>query len=102
MTRITETLLDQMGGAWKISAMTGAQIVTGETFALLVFKKQTGARKLTHLKVEYNEGTDTYDIFTSRMSRKTFQHVDTGCIGDVYAEDLKRTCEELTGLYFTL
>lgn len=102
MTTITSTLLDQLGGAHRIAAMTGAQIVTGETYALLVFKKQTGARKLTHLKVEYNEGTDTYDIFTSRMSRKTYQFTDTGCLGDIYAEDLKRICEELTGLYFTL
>ena len=101
MTEITETLLDHMGGANRIAVMTGAQIVTGEIFALLVFKKQTGARKFTHLKVQYNEGTDTYDIFTSRMSRKTYQNTDTGILGDVYAEDLKRVCEELTGLCFT-
>ena len=102
MTEITETLLNQMGGANRIAVMTGAQIVTSEIYAMLVFKKQTGARKLTHLKVQYNEGTDTYDIVTSRMSRKTYQNTDTGCLGDVYAEDLKRVCEELTGLYFTL
>jgi hypothetical protein len=102
MTNTTATLLDQLGGASRISAMTGAQIVVDKAHALLVFKKQTGGSKFTHLKVQYNEITDTYDVFTSRMSRKTFQFADTGSIIDVNAADLKRTCETLTGMFFSL
>lgn len=102
MTSTTTTLLEQLGGANRIAAMTGAQIVTGKTYALLVFKKQTGALKFTHFKVEYNEGTDAYDIFTSRMSRKTYQHTDTGSVADIQAESLKQVCEVMTGLHFSL
>jgi hypothetical protein len=102
MTHITETLIDQMGGAWKISAMTGAQIVTDTASATLVFKKQTGAKKITHLKVSYNQGTDLYDLQGFKYNRKTFACPEVLSIAGIYAEDLKRTCEELTGLYFTL
>ena len=98
----TETLLNQMGGAWKISAMTGAQIVTDAAAATLVFKKQTGAKKITHLKVSYNQGTDLYDLQGFKYNRKTFACPEVLSLSGVYAEDLKRTCEELTGLYFTL
>ena len=102
MTTTTETLLNQMGGACKISAMTGAQIVTDTAAATLVFKKQAGAKKITHLKVSYNEGTDFYDLQGFKYNRKTLQCLEVMSLSGIYAEDLKRTCEELTGLYFTL
>ena len=102
MTTTTETLLNQMGGAWKISAITGAQIVTDTAAATLVFKKQAGAKKITHLKVSYNEGTDLYDLQGFKYNRKTLQCTEVMSLSGIYAEDLKRTCEELTGLYFTL
>jgi len=102
MTTATETLLNQMGGAWKISAMTGAQIVTETAAATLVFKKQSGAKKITHLKVSYNQVTDLYDLQGFKYNRKTFACPEVLAIAGICAEDLKRTCEELTGLYFTL
>ena len=102
MTTTTETLLNQMGGACKISAMTGAQIMTDTAAATLVFKKQAGAKKITHLKVSYNEGTDLYDLQGFKYNRKTLQCPEVMSLSGIYAEDLKRTCEELTGLYFTL
>ena len=102
LTEVTETLLNQMGGAWKIIAMTGAKIVTDTAAATLVFKKQTGEKKLTHLKVTYNNGTDLYDIQGFKYNRKTLACPEVVALSGIYAEDLKRTCEELTGLYFTL
>jgi hypothetical protein len=102
MTTVTETILDQMGGAWKISAMTGAQIVTDTAAATLVFKKQAGTRKITHLKVSYNEVTDLYDLQGFKYNRKTFACPEVLSLSGVYAANLKQTCEELTGLYFTL
>ena len=102
MTTITEILLNQMGGAWKISAMTDAQIVTDTAAATLVFKKQTGAKKITHLKVSYNQGTDLYDLQGFKLNRKTFTCPEVLTISGVDAANLKRTCEQLTGLYFTL
>ena len=102
MTTTTETILNQMGGAWKISAMTGAQIVTDKAAATLVFKKQAGAKKITHLKVSYNYGTDLYDLQGFKYNRKTLACPEVLAISGIYAEDLKRTCEEVTGLRFTL
>jgi hypothetical protein len=102
MTTTTETLLNQMGGAWKISAMTGAQIVTESAAATLVFKKQAGEKKITHLKISYNQGTDLYDLQGFKYNRKTLACPQVLAISGIYAEDLKQTCEELTGLYFTL
>ena len=102
MTTTTKTLLNQMGGASKISAMTGAQIMADTAAATLVLKKQAGAKKITHLKVSYNEGTDLYDLQGFKYNRKTLQCPEVMSLSGIYAEDLKRTCEELTGLYFTL
>jgi hypothetical protein len=102
MTEVTQTLLNQMGGAHRISAMTGAQIVTDTSAATLVFKRQAGTNKITHLKVSYNHGTDLYDLQGFKYNRKTLACPEVMAIPGIYAEDLKRTCEELTGLYFTL
>jgi hypothetical protein len=98
----TETLLNQMGGAWKISAMTGAQIVTDTASATLVFKKQACAKKITHLKISYNQVTDLYDLQGYKLNRKTFACPVVLSVDGIFAKDLKQTCEELTGLYFNL
>ncbi len=102
MTTATETLLNQMGGASKISAMTGAQIVTDNAAATLVFKKQAGAKKITHLKVSYNQSTDLYELQGFKYNRKTFSCPEVLSLPGIYAEHLKKTCEDLTGLYFSL
>jgi hypothetical protein len=102
MTEITETLLNQMGGANRIAVMTGAQILVDDSSATLHFKRQVGSKKITHLKVTYNAGSDLYDIKGFRFNRKTFACPEiTSQIG-IYAENLKGYCEELTGHYFTL
>jgi len=102
MTTATETLLNQMGSAQKISAMTGAQIVTDGAAATLVFKKQAGAMKITHLKISYNVCTDLYDLQGFKYNRKTLSCPEVLSLPGICAEDLKRTCEELTSLRFSL
>jgi hypothetical protein len=102
MTEVTQTLLNQMGGAHRISVMTGARIVTETAAATLVFKKKVGTKKLTHLKVSYNQGTDLYDLQGFTYNRQACAYPQVLAIAGIYAEDLKRTCEELTGLYFNL
>lgn len=91
-----------MGGAHKISVMTGARIMADDTTATLVFRKQAGEKRITHLKVSYNYGTDLYDIQGFKYNKKTLACPEVLTLSGVYAEDLKRTCEEITGLYFTL
>lgn len=109
MTEVTATLLQQLGrqadamtAAHMINVMTGAMIVTDEAGVKLVFKKQTGKAKLTHLQIDYNAGTDLYDLKAHRMNKRTFECPEVWAVGGIYAEDLKAAVEEVTGLYLTL
>jgi hypothetical protein len=102
MSEIVETLLIQLGGAHRIAAMTGAQILVDENSATLYFKRQVGAMKITHLKVIYNAASDLYDIKGFRYNRKTFACPEVTSASMVYAENLKGFCEDLTGHYFSL
>lgn len=104
MTPTVETMLRQMSpmGANGIAAMTGAKILVDDNSATLVFGRQTGAKKLTHLKVTYNRGADLYDLTAYRYNRKTFQCPVVDELSGAYAEDLRRICEQWTGLYLSL
>ena len=109
MTTITQTLLCQLvhqrsaeAAARILNVMTGCYIVTDEAGVRLVFKKQVGAAKLTHLVINYNNSTDLYDIKAHRLNKRTGACPEVWSMNDVYAEHLKRISEETTGLYFTL
>jgi hypothetical protein len=107
MTTITETtgtLLDQMGGANQIARMTNCQIVVSDNSASLVFGRQVGPRgkKITHLKVTYNEGTDLYDVQAWKMSRKTFEMTPVVDLPCVDCGQLKEICERACDLFFTI
>jgi hypothetical protein len=109
MTEITATLLRQLvhqpsaeAAARILHVMTGCTIVTDTAGLRLVFKRQTGKAKLTHLVLTYNAGTDLYDLKAHRLNKRTGDCPVVWDTTDVYAEDLKRISEEVTGLYFTL
>ncbi len=85
-----------------LNVMTGCLIVTGQAGVNLVFRKQVGAAKLTHLVINYNNSTDLYDLKAHRLNKRTGACPEVWSMNDVYAEDLKHICEETTGLYFTL
>jgi hypothetical protein len=109
MTPVTETLLCQLvhqrtanAAARILSAMTGCQIITDDAGMLLYFKRQSGPNRITHLKVAYNEATDLYDLQGFRYNRRTLECPEVLSQPGVYAEDLKRTCENTTGLAFSL
>ena len=61
MTNTTATLLDQLGGASRISAMTGAQIVVDKAYALLVFKKHV----LSYIVNHYLSGAEALEALQS-------------------------------------
>jgi hypothetical protein len=54
------------------------------------------------LYVAYNEATDLYDLQGFRYNRRTLECPEVLSQPGVYAEDLKRTCENTTGLAFSL
>tara|TARA_Y100001973_G_scaffold46219_1_gene68914 strand:- start:1743 stop:2063 length:321 start_codon:yes stop_codon:yes gene_type:complete len=105
MTPTTETLLNQLGGANKIAAMTGAQIVTDDknNGVHIVFGKQVGkaGHKLTHLVINYNQASDLYDLKALKMNKKTFEMTEVKTLNGLYGDQIKTISEDLTGLYFT-
>ncbi len=109
MTNATATLLCQLvhqstadRAAGLLHMMTGCTIVTDEAGVKLVFKKQTGKAKLTHLVINYNAGSDLYDLKAYRFNKRSLACPEVWNLAGVYAEDLKRICEETTGLYFSM
>ena len=104
MNDVIATMLAQMGGIGPIAVMTGAQIVydNDANFATLIFRKQQGAKKISHLKVTYEVGLDLYKLEGYRYNKRTLKCPMVYDLNMVYGEDLKRICEDLTGLYFSL
>ena len=109
MTNITATLLCQLvrkpnadSAAWALHAMTGCTIMTDTAKVHLVFKRQVGAAKMTHLVVAYNEATDLYDLKGHRLNKRSGACPEVWSLSGVYADSLKQVAEEATGLYFTL
>lgn len=92
-------------GANALSALTGSQIVFDDdrNVIRLVFSRLVGkgAAKFKTLEIQYNAGTDLYDLHAFKLNRKTFEietkHQSKSCYGD----QLQEICERLTGLYFT-
>lgn len=104
MNDVVATMLEQAGGIGPICTMTGAKIVYDNEVnsATLVFRKQSGSHKITHLKLIYNSGTDLYDLKGYRYNRKTLDCPEVWSTSGIYADCLKSTCESATGLYFSL
>jgi hypothetical protein len=104
MTTITNTILSHAGGANKISAMTSCMITAHKNTVTLVFRKLAGAsgKKISHLEIAYNEVTDLYDITASKLNKRTFESKTVASVQDVFAGDLKKTCENICQLSFTL
>lgn len=104
ITETTRTMLNQMGGGYSIARLTNCQIVVSDNSASLVFGRQVGPRgkKITHLKVTYNEGTDLYDVQAWKMSRKTFEMAPVVDLPGVDCGQLKEICERACDLFFTI
>lgn len=93
---VANTILLQMGGAGRIHAMTGATIILHDDG--VAFKLKRGA-KVNYVFVRYNIGEDSYTMqFGNIRGASVKWKLDVG----VYADGLKRTFEEETGLYLSL
>lgn len=104
MSPVVKTMLNQIGGIGPICAMTGAQIIyDNDTDSVtLYFKKQVGKNKISHLKLTYNGGSDLYDLKGYRYNKRTCACPEVWSLSGIYNDSLKRVCEDVTGLYFTL
>jgi len=68
----------------------------------LAAKLAHAAKKITHLKVTYNAGTDLYDVQAWKMSKKTFEMAPVVDLPGVDCDQLKEICERACDLFFTI
>ncbi len=104
MNTIADVILKQCGGANRMTAMTNCMIVKRNNAVTLVFTKLVGAssKRISHLDIVYNSGTDLYDITGCKLNKRTSDFKAIISIKDVFAGDLKTTCEDICQLRFTL
>lgn len=94
-----QIILDQLGGAGRLSAMIGANSIGyGEKHLTFQFK---GIRQMNMIRVELN-GSDLYDITYLKFNKRTFEIKEVDALNDVFASDLKSSIERTTGLALSL
>jgi hypothetical protein len=96
---VAETILRQMGGAGKLTAMIGAHTFVGSENSL-TFKWKARAKDGANILRVTLDPSDTYtmEFFRYRSGKvKPLQSFE-----GVYAEDLRRIFESTTGLYIRL
>lgn len=93
---IANTILQQLGGANRISVMTGARQFVGLSNGVCINMPRGG--KLT---IALNSA-DLYDVDWSRFSMKTLETKNIDFRRNVGVEQLKSVCESMTKLRFSL
>lgn len=98
---IAETILEQIGGN-KFIAMTGSKnfLNVGNGLRMNLTRNKSKAQ---FLKIELN-GSDTYTMkfFSARRTESDIIIKDIETIQGVYADQLSRIFEQVTGLYTKL
>ena len=99
---VAMTILKQMGGWRRISAMTGAKqvIIEKDGMGGASFKFSNNARGMpNHVKIIL-EADDTYTVTFSRVRGMSFKKLKE--LEGIYASQLKGIFERTTGLYLSL
>ncbi len=93
---VARTILQQLGGAGRLNAMTGAYnfIDRGNGLSFKI-KNQ----RANYIKITLNS-KDLYDVEVGRIRGNTYKVVKTA--NDLYFDQLKPFLEEATGMYFSL
>ena len=93
---IAATILQQLGGANRLHAMTGAYnfVNTGKGLSFKIKNQRANYIKITLTSM------DLYDVEVGRIRGNTYKVVAEG--KGMYAEELKRFIEKSTGMYLTL
>jgi len=95
---VAETILQQLGGAGRVSVMTGANTFVAEPQALSF--KFKGSRKANNVRIELDKATDTYNVVFNKIVR--YEPREVKAVEFIYWDQLKPLFEEVTGLYLTL
>jgi hypothetical protein len=97
--QIAETIIQQMGGAGRITAMVGAKdFMYGEGYVTFKFK---GSRKMNVVKIQLNS-MDLYDVTFMKYSPKNLDCKTVKEFEGIYCDQLKELFENQTGLYLSL
>lgn len=97
---IPQTIVEQLGGAGTLKMMTGAKQFVGMPNGVQIHIPRS-PKGVSIIKIELS-GKDLYDItFYGNMDSKTFTRKIKSTENDVYAEELRETVEQHTGLYLT-
>ncbi|MEX3914424.1 hypothetical protein AB4672_21865 [Bacillus paralicheniformis] len=99
MTVVAETILQQLGGANKLSAMLGAKNFSFDEEDV-TFSFQ-GCSKANMLKISLN-GKDLYDVEFFKYNQRSCQCPVVESYRNVPVENLKGVIETYTGLYLSL
>jgi hypothetical protein len=96
---VANTILAQLGGASRLSAMCGCKDFTGGA-RVLQFKVGTNAKKVSMCRIELDDN-DTYTVrFYAGRSFRTLRPLYE--CSDVYADMLRPLFESQTGMYLSL
>jgi hypothetical protein len=95
----SEMILAQLGGAGRVVAMTGAQLIT-KVDGLGLRLPKAAARKINHVEIGLS-GDDTYRVVFWNVSR-TGKVTGVAAIAGVYAEQLAEVVCLTTGLALKL
>ncbi len=93
---IVNTIVAHLGGVGRLRAMLGAELLADPNHLALHVRIKARGSKASLVRITLKLATDTYtvDTFTGRGTKiRASTSVD-----GIHAEDLRRTCEELTGL----
>jgi hypothetical protein len=92
---IAQTIHSQIGGN-RVAVMTGCRFAAGKD-ALLLQKLKSPKGNMLEIKLA---PSDTYTVTLYRLRGASLRVVESR--ENVYVEELVDTCEEMTGLYFSL
>lgn len=98
--QVATTILQQLGGN-KFIAMTGAKNLSGDE-AGLNFKIGRNKSKATHVRINYNQGQDLYQVRFIQFNSKSCELVDLKVLEGVYADMLQEIFTDFTGLATSL
>lgn len=96
--QVAKTIISQMGGSGKLSAMVNAKFTVSPNIMGVCFKF-SGSTKVNYCQIVLN-GLDLYDMTLSKYNKNGTKTVFTE--NDMYSEMLKKTFEKETGLYLSL
>ena len=99
MNTVVQTILEQMGGANRITAMTGARLLYDENSVTIRTRFYNKERANT-VTITYDYEFDTYRMKFFRI--RGFKVVELGEVNDVYCDQIISLFESKTGLYLSL